>query len=572
MNRRTFCSHLVASSTAAVALGGSARAGSQSVSHAGPPEAGARVPAPQAAPASILRPPDVVTVFLEKDRSVSLTQSSSGTWQAPGIEVGTTLKSGKLAVTLASAAEVFRVRLRWHVGLDHVKLFLGDHWERSYADLEWRGEVPNRTMPWYFLATTGERTDGYGVETGPQAFCFWNADRAGISLWADVRSGGVGVQLGSRVLPVCTVRFRPGVPGESPFAAARELCRAMCARPRLPASPLFGTNDWYYHYGDSRPERILDTTRLVVSVSPKGPHRPWSVVDDGWSPGGDQAGTWDRGNERFGSMADFAGSLAAVGARPGIWFRPLLAAAGRSDSLRLARSRKYLDPSLPAVLEVVRQDTRRFREWGYDLIKHDYSTFDILGRWGFAMGPTLTDDGWAFADRSRTTAEIVLALYQALRDAAGDAVLIGCNTFSHLSAGVFEVNRVGDDTSGRSWDRTRRMGVNTLAFRAPQHGTFYAADPDIAAITKQHPWAQGRLWLRLLGESGMPVFVSPEIEAVTDEARAALGEAFAAAAAGPPVAEPIDWLDTVCPRRWRLHGREMQFDWSSPEGPWPFSD
>jgi alpha-galactosidase len=188
------------------------------------------------------------------------------------------------------------------------------------------------------------------------------------------------------------------------------------------------------------------------------------------------------------------------------------------------------------------------------------------------MGATLTDDGWRFADTSRTTAEIVLAMYRALRGAAGDAILIGCNTFSHLSAGLFEVNRIGDDTSGRSWDRTRRMGVNTLAFRAAHHGTFYAADPDIAAITRQHPWTQGRLWLRLLGESGMPAFVSPEIEAVTPDAKRAMADAFSAAASAPPVAEPLDWLETVCPRRWRLRGRVTDFDWSVADGPWPFSD
>ncbi len=366
--------------------------------------------------------------------------------------------------------------------------------------------------------------------------------------------------------------FRQGAAGESPFIAAREFCRAMCARPRMPATPVFGTNDWYYQYGDSHPERILETTRLVVSVSPAGPNRPWSVIDDGWAPGGDEAGTWDRGNERFGDMAAFSQKIADTGARPGIWFRPLLASAKRPDALRLGRNRRCLDPSLRDVLAIVARDTRRLREWGYGLIKHDYSSFDIMGRWGFSMGATLTDDGWRFADSSRTTAEIVTGFYQALRDAAGDAIVIGCNTFSHLSAGLFEINRIGDDTSGRSWDRTRRMGVNTLAFRAAHHGAFYAADPDIAAITRQQPWAQGRLWLRLLGESGMPTFVSPEIEAVTPEARTALAEAFAAAAAAPPLAEPLDWLETVCPRRWRLSGRPVEFDWSMAEGPWPFRD
>lgn len=91
-------------------------------------------------------------------------------------------------------------------------------------------------------------------------------------------------------------------------------------------------------------------------------------------------------------------------------------------------------------------------------------------------------------------------------------------------------------------------------------------------LRNQHPWAQGRLWLRLLSESGMPVFVSPEMGAVTPEAKTALAAAFAAAAAAPPLAEPLDWLETVCPRRWRLRARTVEFDWSVPEGPWPFRD
>jgi alpha-galactosidase len=70
----------------------------------------------------------------------------------------------------------------------------------------------------------------------------------------------------------------------------------------------------------------------------------------------------------------------------------------------------------------------------------------------------------------------------------------------------------------------------------------------------------------------MPAFVSPEIEAVTPDAKRAMADAFSAAASAPPVAEPLDWLETVCPRRWRLRGRVTDFDWSVADGPWPFSD
>ena len=563
MNRRTFCANLLASS-AVLASGNLAPAESNAAPSNRTPTGRSGDPC--------LRPPDLITVFHEGGEA-NLRPASAGSWQAPGIEVLTTPGKDRLAVTLnAPKLAVIRLRLRWNLDLARTKLFLGDHWERSYGDLEWRGEVPNRILPWYFMAWNGKTTDGYGVATGPNAFCFWTADYSGVTLWADVRSGGVGVHLGERTLPVCEVCYRPGNTHETPFAATQEFCRQLCSKPLLPKLPSYGTNDWYYSYGDNHPDVLLKTTDMVVALSPAGENRPWSIVDDGWSPDGPEKGLWDRGNNRFGDMRAFADKLKAAGAQPGIWFRPLLAAQSRPQSLRLTRDPSFFDPTIPEALEIVAADTRRLREWGYRLIKHDYSSYDLMGRWGFNMGPGLTDDKWQFADRSRTTAEIVLKFYATLRDAAGDALLIGCNTFSHLSAGLFEINRIGDDVSGRAWNRTRRMGVNTLAFRAAQHGTFYAADPDIAPITSQHPWAQGKQWLQLLAGSGMPLFVSPELSALNPETKAALKAAFAQAAVAQPVAEPLDWLETNCPRHWRLGSRTVAFDWSTPEGPWPFQD
>jgi alpha-galactosidase len=126
-----------------------------------------------------------------------------------------------------------------------------------------------------------------------------------------VRNGGAGVQLGSRVLAVCEVRSRIGSGGETPFAATRALCRHLCDAPLLPKSPVFGTNDWYYSYGNSHPDTLIETTKAIVSLSPAGPNRPWSVIDDGWEPTGDDDGMWDRGNAKFGDMAAFARAAVA---------------------------------------------------------------------------------------------------------------------------------------------------------------------------------------------------------------------------------------------------------------------
>jgi alpha-galactosidase len=215
----------------------------------------------------------------------------------------------------------------------------------------------------------------------------------------------------------------------------------------------------------------------------------------------------------------------------------------------------------------VADDLARARGWGYELMKHDYTTFDVFGRWGFQMGPGLTRDGWTFAEGPvRTTAEVIDELYRTIRDAAGDALVIGCNTVSHLSAGRFELCRVGDDTSGTEWSRTRKMGVNTLAFRAPQHGTFYAADADCVGVTNAIPWEYDRQWLDLLARSGTPTFVSLAPDALDETRRRDLRAALALAARPQPLAEPLDWQHTAWPTRWRVGGAAHVYDWTGPDG------
>ena len=90
-------------------------------------------------------------------------------------------------------------------------------------------------------------------------------------------------------------------------------------------------------------------------------------------------------------------------------------------------------------------------------------------------------------------------MYYSVRESAGDMYVIGCNTMSHLAAGVFELNRIGDDTSGKEWARTRKMGVNTLGFRMAQHDIFYAADGDCVGLTSEVPWGKSKQWMQLPG-------------------------------------------------------------------------
>jgi alpha-galactosidase len=178
--------------------------------------------------------------------------------------------------------------------------------------------------------------------------------------------------------------------------------------------------------------------------------------------------------------------------------------------------------------------------------------------------------GWSLHDRSRTNAEVIARLYAQLRETAGPQVLLeGCNTVGHLGQGIFDLQRTGDDTSGRQWERTRRMGVNTLAFRLPQHGAFHILDADLVGITEDIPWEFNRQWLEVLAHSGTATIVSPGPPSRGPEQRAALREAFRIAAAGGLAAKPVDWLETSTPERWRPAANavpESRYRWSGDQG------
>ncbi|MDR3706692.1 MAG: hypothetical protein P4L33_00190 [Capsulimonadaceae bacterium] len=521
----------------------------------------------------ILRRPEYVAVMT--DAGVQVLQQHGDAFSSGGIAVSFSVLSDRVTVSLTSPNEAIRhVRMRWHGDIPgHIRV-LGDHWERGYGDLEWRGIVPERPLPWYFLTSDGDATHGYGVETGGASIAFWQADTAGVALTLDVRNGSKGVQLGARTLTAAHIRTRRGASGESAFASASALCKMLCSSPRLPSHPIYGGNDWYYAYGQNSHQGILGDADRISELSPCTSNRPYMIIDGGWSPNESNAGPWDIGNARFPDMPGLASQIAAKGVRPGIWFRPLTTTSDAPASL-LLKPRPIgppivLDPTVPEVLQLIETDVRRFRQWGYELIKYDFSTFDIFGYWGSTMGAGLTQGDWTFANRSITTAEAIRGLYRAIADAAGDAVLIGCNTIGHLGAGLFDLQRTGDDTSGRVWERTRKMGINSLAFRMPQHEAFYLADADCVGLTTAIPWSLNRQWLDLLARSGTPLFVSLSPDALGAEQAAALKDAFHSAASPQPPAEPLDWLDTTCPASWRLGNATVHFDWSEPGGASPY--
>ncbi|HEY4965270.1 MAG TPA: hypothetical protein VII28_02680, partial [Puia sp.] len=410
----------------------------------------------------------------------------------------------------------------------------------------------------------------------PNSICSWQASAESLELLLDTNSGGMGVRLGERTLHAADIITTENLPGENPYHTDIRFCKMMCTTPKLPEAPVYGINDWYFAYGKNSRDLILQTTGLMSDQVTNWDNPPFSVIDMGWSvkpARTNEEYCWGddftRGNDQFGDMSAVASEIKKIGMRPGLWTRPLLANANDKPSLLIPLRQnqtdpkeRYLDPTIPENLQRIGTTIRLYKSWGYHLVKHDYTGFDFFGRWGFEMKDAMTEQGWHFQDRSITNAEIILFLYRTLRAASMDMYLIGCNTFSHLSAGIFELNRIGDDTSGNEWARTLKMGVNTLGFRLPQHNTFYAADGDCVGLTTKIPWEKNKQWMQLLAESSAPLFISAQPEALGKEQKQAIRNSFAAASRKQPLGEPLDWMSNPRPEEWILNGTKNYFDWT----------
>ncbi len=527
-----------------------------------------------------LRYPDFAVVYTESGSH----RFEKGNMSANDVALSLAAENDAMALKVkADSTPLKYVKLRFNFTEDEIRRdsikILGDAFERGYGNLAWMGITPDRIMPWYILVSNGSDlekevggrfTEGFGVKVQPSSFVTWQYDAGGITMWADIRNGGEGVILSGRELTVCEIVF-----GEyrdmTAFDAGVLFCKKMCpTKSHLPKHPVYGSNNWYYAYGRSSQEEIISDTKLVAERCAGLDNIPYMVIDDGWQKYGCD-GPWDELRDTFHDMKALADEMRKLGVRPGIWVRYLVDSHHEVKSVpeecRMLRDANYFDPSCDEVIEYVRRVTRMLREWGYELIKHDFSSCDICGQFGFAMRQQIMRDGWHFRDRSRTTAEITLNFLRAVQEEAGeDCVIIGCNTFSHLVAGLYGLNRTGDDTSGYDWGRTRKMGVNTLAFRMIQNGSFYMTDADCVGITGSIDWSLNKQWLDVLSKSGSPLFISCKPGVLSESELNDLREGWAVNSVQTNRCRPLDWMENEYPTVWEIDGKVVRYDWYLGDG------
>ncbi len=439
---------------------------------------------------------------------------------------------------------------------------LGDAWERSYGDLEWSTETKDRSMPWYFLAFHEDVVWAYGVKVRPAAMCEWRVKNGKVCLTMDVCNGTKGVILGGRTLEVATICYKR-YQGIAPFESCVDFCKQMCDDGIPYKKPIYGGNNWYYAYGNSSHEEVVKDSEFIATLSEGLEEKPFMIIDECWAKHS-CAGPWDETNEKFPDMKKLADEMKAAGVRPGIWVRPLLYMGVDFPkdwvlSVNEENGGSVLDITNPEAKAYALRCFTTLHNWGYELIKHDFTSYDLFGGFAVDFNGFIKKGDWAFGDRSKTNAEIVVELYKDIRKAAKGSIILGCNTFSHLVAGLVELQRTGDDTSGRDFARTLKMGVNTLAFRMCQHNIFYAVDADCVGITDLIPWEQNSQWLTLVAESRTPLFVSVKSGSVSAEIIEEIKQGFALSISKPTEFKAVDWLETKTPTVWKSGEKILNF-------------
>ena len=103
-------------------------------------------------------------------------QGTTESWKYNAIQVSFRLNGDSLSLFVnAPQLELEMIRCNWKQTFNPGSKCLGDHWERTYGDLSWESPALTRRAPWYMLISDGVLTQAFGVKTGPNSICSWQA-------------------------------------------------------------------------------------------------------------------------------------------------------------------------------------------------------------------------------------------------------------------------------------------------------------------------------------------------------------------------------------------------------------
>jgi alpha-galactosidase len=267
------------------------------------------------------------------------------------------------------------------------------------------------------------------------------------------------------------------------------------------AAPRPAPTGWcsWYHYFTEVTEADIDEN--LRAIDPLDLDIEVVQIDDGYQR---EIGDWHQPSDRFQSLTDVSARIRATGRQAGIWVAPFLVGARSTTAaehpewlVRGADAPAHaghnwgqplyaLDTTHPAAMAWLKDVFERFVEMGFSYFKID-----------FVYGAAVTGD----RHHDVTGIEAYRLGVQGIRDAIGDAYLLGCGAPILPSLGLVDAMRISPDTSpeveprdGDLSEPGSRSAIVTGAARAFQHGRFWVNDPDCLiarpAMEEREAWAE----------------------------------------------------------------------------------
>ncbi|MEG6612241.1 glycoside hydrolase family 36 protein [Pseudoclostridium thermosuccinogenes] len=321
--------------------------------------------------------------------------------------------------------------------------------------------------------------------------------------------------------------------------------------------PLMGWCSWYYTYTNTSEDEILRNARFIAEHL-KDYGLEVVQIDDGYQK---MCGEWEA-NEKFPhGMGWLASEIRKLGLKPGLWVAPYSLNEGseveknhpewcgrdRSGERKKVGSGYALDPTHPQALEWLKNLFIRVRrDWGYDMVKVDFSYSSLL-------------EIEQFYDNTQGRAAAYRKALQTIRDAIGkDCHMLDCGPMN--AVGINDSWRLEWDFDRLNWRQyTKELESNApaIAKRYYLHNNFWSNDPDIIGFSLLNE-AQGRSLASIMALSGGTVISGDQLYALPEAKLALLKKIL-------PVygeaARPLDLFESDFPTLYRL-------DVDKPFGNW----
>jgi len=293
-----------------------------------------------------------------------------------------------------------------------------------------------------------------------------------------------------------------------------------------------GWSSWYQYFTGLR---TADVEKNLEIAKARFPFEVFQI-DDGYES---DIGDWLEVKEGFSGLPDLARLIGRQGYHPGLWTAPFAAA---ETSRQFERHPDWMvsDIGLPKFC---------FRGWNKDVFALD-TTNPRVKNWLFEMFGELRKMGFdyhkidfvfsAAMEGVRSRRVTPIQAYReglaVVREAIGDAFLLGCGAPLLPSIGFVDGMRVGEDTAP-FWDSSKATleGVNAYhalknsILRSFMHRKWWLNDPDCLLLRRRDIELsdnERELYARTAGALDNMIIESDDLELVDEGGRALLEEAI----------------------------------------------